>query len=168
MVFELLQHNLLKDLRDQEYKGFDPSSHIKPVAFQIVEGLIYLKELGIIHCDLKPENILYSDHKKKEVKIIDFGSSCSSCEEGFTYVQSRFYRAPEVVLGIKYDFQVDMWSLGCIIAELYMGAPIFPAIDENELLEFHGLICGIPPAHMIKKGKKREKFFTEKFKIKRS
>ncbi len=72
-------------------------------------------------------------------------------------------------MGLPYDFQIDMWSLGCIVAELYMGGPIFPGIDENELLEFHALICGIPTQAMIDKGKKKEKFFSEKgYKIKRS
>jgi len=75
-------------------------------------------------------------------------------------VQSRFYRAPEVALGIPYDHQIDMWSLGCIVAELYTGVPLFPGNDENELLEFHVLIAGNPPQHMIDKAKKREKFFN--------
>ena len=62
-----------------------------------------------------------------------------------------------------------MWSLGCIVAELYMGSPIFPGIDENELLEFHSLFCGIPPQYMIDKAKKKNKFFTDKnYKIIRS
>lgn len=76
---------------------------MKPLIYQIVEGLNYLKHISIIHCDLKPENILYSDSRKTSLKIIDFGSSCSSSEEGFSYVQSRFYRAPEVILGNPYD-----------------------------------------------------------------
>jgi dual specificity tyrosine-phosphorylation-regulated kinase 2/3/4 len=125
-----------------------------------VEGLNYLKHIQIIHCDLKPENILYSDESKGFIKIIDFGSSCSRSEEGYSYVQSRFYRAPEVILGLPYDNQVDMWSLGCIIAELYSGRPLFPGTDENEMLEFVALICGIVPQHMIDKGKKRDKFFN--------
>lgn len=53
-----------------------------------------------------------------------------------------------------------MWSLGCIVAELYMGSPIFPGIDENELLEFQFLMCGNPPQQMVEKAKKKEKFFN--------
>jgi serine/threonine protein kinase len=88
----------------------------------------------------------------------------------FTYVQSRFYRAPEVVLGIQYDQQIDMWSLGCVVAELYCGRPIFPAIDEHELLEFHTLMCGNPPSNMIDKGRNKHNFFkiNEKYKLIRS
>lgn len=93
-------------------------------------GLIELKKLKVVHCDLKPENILFmtNDINDMRVKIIDFGSSCFVGNQLYTYVQSRFYRAPEVLLGFpSYDFQVDMWSLGCIVAEMYTGHPIFPA-----------------------------------------
>ena len=55
-----------------------------------------------------------------------------------------------------------MWSLGCIIAELYNGKPLFPGQDENEMLEFHSLICGEIPVYMIDKGKKKERFFNLK------
>ena len=82
MVFELLQKNLYFDLKDNSFEGLEVDQ-IKFITFQIVQGLIYLKHSKVIHCDLKPENILYSDMTKKEVKIIDFGSSCTRCEEGF-------------------------------------------------------------------------------------
>lgn len=85
---------------------------------------------------MKPENIIYRDSRKKEIKIIDFGSGCESNSKGFTYVQSRYYRAPEVILGLPYCFPVDMWSLGCIVSELYSGVPLFPGQDENEMMEF--------------------------------
>ena len=118
------------------------------------------EEAGVIHCDLKPENILFTANEKHDtVKIIDFGSSCFHFKSGFTYVQSRYYRAPEILLGLPYDHAVDMWSFGCIIAELYTGRPLFPAIDENELLEFFTLIIGRVPHHMIHNAKKRHKFF---------
>jgi len=68
-----------------------------------LESLVYMKKLSVIHCDLKPENILYTNSLKNKVKVIDFGSGCFSSDSGFTYVQSRFYRAPEVVLGLPYD-----------------------------------------------------------------
>lgn len=67
-----------------------------------------------------------------------------------------------MVLGLPYDHQVDMWSLGCIVAELFTGRPIFPGIDENELLEFHILMFGNPPQHMIDKCSKQRKFFDVK------
>ena len=62
--------------------------------------------------------------------MIDFGSSCFDDEKLYAYIQSRYYRAPEIILGLGYNVQIDMWSFGCIIAELYSGYPLFPG--ENE------------------------------------
>ena len=90
-------------------------------------GLKQLEKLGVIHCDLKPENVLWKDNTHKKLKIIDFGSSCWSNKPGFTYVQSRFYRCPEIVLGLGYGTPADMWSVGCILYEIITGRPLFPA-----------------------------------------
>jgi len=114
-----------------------------------------LKKIKIIHCDLKPENIVFTDRTRQAVKIIDFGAACTEFKGGFTYVQSRFYRSPEVVLGLPYDAAVDMWSFGCIISEMVTGKPLFPAIDENELLELMVVRIGMPPQDMINNCKKR-------------
>lgn len=88
--------------------------------------------MEIIHCDLKPENILLKEENKSGIKIIDFGSSTFIDEKVYTYIQSRFYRAPEIMFGIPYTPAIDMWSLGCIIAELYIGYPLFPGESEND------------------------------------
>ena len=120
----------------------------------VVEGCLHLKEAGVVHCDLKPENILYTNNKRNEVKIIDLGSACSDLktEKPFEYVCSRYYRAPEIVLTrAKYSFPVDMWSIGCIIAELFTGTPIFPASSAHELIELQSLIAGGFPDHLIHK-----------------
>ena len=66
-------------------------------------------------------------------QVIDCGSSCFEDERVYTYIQSRFYRSPEVILGLPYDCAIDMWSLGCILAELYTGYPIFPGENEVHL-----------------------------------
>jgi serine/threonine protein kinase len=67
----------------------------------------------IIHCDLKPENILLRNSKKSAIKVIDFGSACFANQKTYTYIQSRFYRAPEILLNLPYSCSIDMWSLGC-------------------------------------------------------
>jgi dual specificity tyrosine-phosphorylation-regulated kinase 2/3/4 len=82
---------------------------------QILQGLLFLKKYSIIHCDLKPENILLKHKNKTGIKIIDIGSGCYEEEQMYTYIQSRYYRAPEIILGIPYTTAIDMWSLGCII-----------------------------------------------------
>ena len=94
-----------------------------------MQGLLFLKKYNIIHCDLKPENILLKQQNKTGIKIIDLGSGCYEQEQIYTYIQSRFYRAPEIVFGIPYTSAIDMWSLGCIIVELYQGFPLFPGED---------------------------------------
>jgi len=93
---------------------------------------MFLERARIIHCDLKPENILLKQANKSGIKIVDFGSSCFEDEIIYTYIQSRFYRAPEIILGLRYTIAIDMWSFGCIMAELYMGYPIFPGENEQE------------------------------------
>lgn len=74
-----------------------------------------------MHCDLKPENVLIKSYSRCEIKVIDLGSSCFITDNLCLYVQSRSYRAPEVILGHPYDQKIDIWSLGCILAELYTG-----------------------------------------------
>ena len=64
--------------------------------------------------------------------MIDFGSACFLKERVYTYIQSRFYRAPEIMLGVPYTMAIDMWSLGCILVELYISFPIFPGESEQD------------------------------------
>lgn len=71
------------------------------------------------------------DESWADIKIIDFGASCESYETGFTYIQSRAYRAPEVVLGIPYSHSIDMWAVGCILFEIIMDQQLFYPYDEN-------------------------------------
>lgn len=94
---------------------------LQSIAIQCLEALQFLHGLGLIHCDLKPENILVKSYSRCEVKVIDLGSSCFETDHLCAYVQSRSYRAPEVILGLPYDKKIDMWSLGCILAELCTG-----------------------------------------------
>jgi len=126
----------------------------------MVQGLKYMKNKSVIHCDMKPENVLFTDDTYSNIKIIDLGASCEHFSSGFTYVQSRYYRAPEIVVGNPYDHAVDMWSLGCIIFELISGSPLFPAVDENELLEFFQVTLGCLPDHMITSSKKQKQFYN--------
>jgi dual specificity tyrosine-phosphorylation-regulated kinase 2/3/4 len=75
---------------------------VRAIAIQLLQCLSHLASLNILHCDLKPENILIRDENTASVVVIDFGSSCLIDEVAFTYVQSRFYRAPEIILGLPY------------------------------------------------------------------
>ena len=128
LVFQLLHQNLYEFLREFQFKGISNDLIIR-FTIQILHGLLFFRKLSIVHCDLKPENILIKHKNKTGIKIIDVGSGCYQQEQIYTYIQSRFYRAPEVIIGIPYTCAIDMWSLGCIICELCIGYPMFPGED---------------------------------------
>jgi dual specificity protein kinase YAK1 len=108
---------------------------IRCFLIQILESMQVLVHANVVHCDLKPENILLEKYfiimiiainfffslSSPAIKLIDFGSACLEDRTVYTYIQSRFYRAPEVLVGVKYGASIDMWSLGCISAELFLG-----------------------------------------------
>ncbi|KAJ3266016.1 Dual specificity tyrosine-phosphorylation-regulated kinase [Chytriomyces hyalinus] len=102
-----------------------------------------------------------SQSPRYTVKVIDFGSSCYEHERIYTYVQSRFYRSPEVLLGIDYTSAIDMWSLGCILAELHTGYPLFPGENEQEQLSCIMELKGIPPPHIVAQGTRRKYHFEQ-------
>ena len=122
-------------------------------------SLVLLHHKRVIHCDLKPENILLAHPAHADIKVIDFGSSCFENEKVYTYIQSRFYRSPEVILGMSYGLPIDMWSLGCILAELYTGYPIFPGENEQEQLACIMEVFGPPEKHLIEKSTRKKLFF---------
>lgn len=117
----------------------------------------------MVHCDLKPENILLKQPNKSGIKVIDYGSSCFIGQRIYTYIQSRFYRAPEIIMGIPYTTAIDMWSFGCIIAELYTGYPIFPGENEMDQLGYIMEICGAPPKSVIDLASRRNLFFESNY-----
>ncbi|RMC02805.1 hypothetical protein DUI87_19996 [Hirundo rustica rustica] len=133
IAFELLGINLYELIKKNNFQGFSLSL-IRHFTRCVLRCLQVLYQERIIHCDLKPENILLYHNGQGSVKVIDFGSSCYEDQRVYTYVQSRFYRSPEVILGHPYAMAVDMWSLGCIIAELYTGYPLFPGENESDQL----------------------------------
>lgn len=100
-VFPVFGKNLYEHMRDRDFAAL-PMSFVKSTARQLLSALVHLKSLNILHCDIKPENVLIRDEGAAAVVLIDFGSSCLSSEATFTYIQSRFYRSPEVLLGLPY------------------------------------------------------------------
>eukprot|EP00658_Telonema_sp_P-2_P062266 TRINITY_DN50939_c0_g1_i1.p1 TRINITY_DN50939_c0_g1~~TRINITY_DN50939_c0_g1_i1.p1 ORF type:complete len:274 (-),score=44.61 TRINITY_DN50939_c0_g1_i1:172-993(-) len=99
------------------------------------------------------------DLANPKLRVIDFGSSCHENKRMYTYIQSRFYRAPEVMLGIPYTPAIDMWSFGCILAELANGYPIFPGENEADQMACIMEFMGAPPQDMIEKSPRRKYFF---------
>ncbi|XP_076942250.1 uncharacterized protein LOC143612062 [Bidens hawaiensis] len=138
-------------------------ARLQAITRQCLEALDYLHELGIIHCDLKPENILIKSYSRCEIKVIDLGSSCFKTDRLTLYVQSRSYRAPEVIIGLPYDQKVDLWSLGCILAELSSGDVLFPNDELVFLLARVIGMLGPIDFDMLARGQETSKYFTEEF-----
>ncbi|XP_042589589.1 homeodomain-interacting protein kinase 1 isoform X5 [Cyprinus carpio] len=162
LVFEMLEQNLYDFLKHSKFSPL-PLRHIRPILQQVATALMKLKSLGLIHADLKPENIMLVDPIRQpyRVKVIDFGSashvSKASCS---TYLQSRYYRAPEIILGLPFCEAIDMWSLGCVIAELFLGWPLYPGASEYDQIRYISQTQGLPPEYLLSAGTKTSRFFN--------
>ena len=159
MVFEPLAMNLREVLKKY---GKDVGLHVKAVRSytqQLFLALKLLKRANILHADIKPDNILVSE-SKLVLKLCDFGSASHAHENEITpYLVSRFYRAPEIILGIPYDFGIDMWSVGCTIYELYTGKIMFSGKTNNQMLKFFMDLKGKMPNKLIRKGTFKDQHF---------
>jgi dual specificity tyrosine-phosphorylation-regulated kinase 1 len=154
LVFEMMSLNLYQVLHKTQFRGV--SLHvIRDFAVQVLQSLAFLarEDVDIIHCDLKPENILLRRHatKKNEVKVIDFGSSCRADKRVYPYIQSRYYRSPEVLLGLPYTAAIDMWSLACTMVEMHTGTPLFSGSDQFEQVQQIVKVLGMVPDRMLDK-----------------
>ncbi|XP_047453505.1 dual specificity tyrosine-phosphorylation-regulated kinase 4 isoform X2 [Mugil cephalus] len=159
--FELLGVNLYELIKKNNFQGFSIAL-IRRFAHALLRCLQMLHREKIIHCDLKPENILLSQRGPGNIKVVDFGSSCYEQQRVYTYIQSRFYRSPEVILGHPYSMAIDMWSLGCILAELYTGYPLFPGESEVEQIACIMEVLGMPPNDFVQSASRRKLFFDSK------
>uniref|UniRef100_A0AAR2JL82 non-specific serine/threonine protein kinase n=1 Tax=Pygocentrus nattereri TaxID=42514 RepID=A0AAR2JL82_PYGNA len=161
LVFEMLEQNLYDFLKHSKFSPL-PLRHIRPILQQVATALMKLKSLGLIHADLKPENIMLVDPIRQpyRVKVIDFGSashvSKAVCS---TYLQSRYYRAPEIILGLPFCEAIDMWSLGCVIAELFLGWPLYPGASEYDQIRYISQTQGLPAEYLLSAGTKTTRFF---------
>ncbi|KAG7260020.1 hypothetical protein CRUP_008654 [Coryphaenoides rupestris] len=161
LVFEMLEQNLYDFLKQNKFSPL-PLKVIRPVLQQVATALRKLKSMGLIHADLKPENIMLVDPVRQpyRVKVIDFGSashvSKAVCS---TYLQSRYYRAPEIILGLPFCEAIDMWSLGCVIAELFLGWPLYPGSLEYDQIRYISQTQGPPGEHVLNVGTKTARFF---------
>ncbi|CAB1419468.1 unnamed protein product [Pleuronectes platessa] len=134
LVFELLDMDLHK------FRQISPGQHlqlkqIRPILQQLAASLVFLNSAGIIHADLKPDNIMLVDRVRQPLKLIDFGVAFDDPEKmtGVT-IQTLWYRSPEILYDEPFSGAIDVWSLGCIAAELSMGTPLFRANDEEDLM----------------------------------
>jgi p38 MAP kinase len=116
--------------------------------YQILRGLKYVHSAGVVHRDLKPSNILVNENC--DLKICDFGLARIQDPQMTGYVSTRYYRAPEIMLTWqKYDIEVDIWSAGCIFAEMLEGKPLFPGKDHVNQFSIITELLGTPPQDVI-------------------
>lgn len=162
-TFEILGLNLYEYSRSMRFRPL-ASSQMRSIAHDMLKALAFMHANNIIHCDMKPENVLMIPNSTNDVKVIDFGSSCIVGNQIYEYIQSRFYRAPEVILGASYGPPMDIWSFACIVAEMMTGHPLFPGEDENEQMQMYMEVLGAPPRALIEKCPRSKYFFTPDFK----
>lgn len=156
LVTELLSVNLHEHARyldEAQRRAYFTLGNLQRIARQVLTALRLIHSVRLIHCDIKPENIAFKSVPRCEVKVLDLGSSCYLTDTLSSYVQSRSYRAPEVILGCRYGTGVDVWSLGATLPELATGAVLFNVDSVTTLLTSMASVCGPIPAEMLQEGR---------------
>ncbi|KAK9255499.1 kinase-like domain-containing protein [Lipomyces tetrasporus] len=152
LVFEGMSKNLREVLKRFGRDAGINITAIRAYAQQIFLALLHLRRNNVLHADLKPDNILVNDGRNV-LKVCDLGSASDVSENAITpYLASRFYRAPELIIGLQYDFAVDMWSVGCTLFELYTGRILFPGSNNNQMLKVIMQTRGKIPHKLLRKG----------------
>ncbi|XP_038699923.1 serine/threonine-protein kinase AFC3 isoform X1 [Tripterygium wilfordii] len=181
IVFEKLGPSLFDFLKRNKYSPF-PVDLVREFGRQLLESVAYMHDLHLIHTDLKPENILLvsSEYiklpgykrsspndanfrclpKSSAIKLIDFGSTAFDNQCHSSIVSTRHYRAPEIILGLGWTYPCDLWSVGCILVELFSGGALFQTHENLEHLAMMERVLGPLPEHMIRRANQgAEKYF---------
>ena len=138
---------------------------VRAYAHQLFLALSLLRKCNILHADIKPDNILVNASKSM-LKLCDLGSATDISYENTAtmitpYLVSRFYRAPEIILGLPYDMAVDVWSIGCTLYELYTGRILFPGRSNREMLRLTMECKGRFNTKAMKKAKFGSDYFDD-------
>ncbi len=128
---------------------------IQQVIFSLLRSVSYLHSVRIAHVDIKPENIMFIEDPRTsgnyQVKLIDFGAATWLKTHHSSLIQTRFYRAPEVIIQSKWDEKADVWSVGCIMLEMYFGRRVFETHDSLEHLHLIEKFCGRIPQSLLQR-----------------
>uniref|UniRef100_A0A671VDK7 dual-specificity kinase n=1 Tax=Sparus aurata TaxID=8175 RepID=A0A671VDK7_SPAAU len=171
IAFELLGLSTYDFLKENNFQPF-PVEHIRHMAYQIIQAVRFLHKNKLTHTDLKPENILFIDSnydmeynpemkrdertlKHPDIKIVDFGNATYEHEHHTSVVSTRHYRAPEVILDLGWDHSCDVWSVGCILIEYYLGSTLFQTHDSKEHLAMMERVLGPIPPNLLQKTKRK-------------
>ncbi|KAK4797245.1 hypothetical protein SAY86_029571 [Trapa natans] len=154
LVLEYVTETVYKVSRQYvKMNHYMPMIYVQLYTYQICRALNYLHNvLGICHRDIKPQNLLVNPHTH-QLKVCDFGSAKKLVpgEPNISYICSRYYRAPELIFGAsEYTTAIDMWSVGCILAELFLGHPMFPGESGVDQIVEIIKILGTPTREEIK------------------
>ncbi|XP_022945815.1 serine/threonine-protein kinase prpf4B-like isoform X1 [Cucurbita moschata] len=161
LVFESLHMNLREVLKKFGRNIGLKLTAVRAYAKQLFIALKHLRNCGVLHCDIKPDNMLVNEGKNV-LKLCDFGNAMFAGKNEITpYLVSRFYRAPEIILGLPYDHPMDIWSVGCCLYELSTGKVLFPGPSNNDMLRLHMELKGPFPKKMLRKGAFTDQHFDQ-------
>ncbi|KAK0621742.1 hypothetical protein B0T17DRAFT_494869 [Bombardia bombarda] len=166
MVFENLSLNLREVLKKFGNNVGINMNATRAYAYQIFLALGHMRKCSIIHADLKPDNILVNENRNV-LKICDLGTAidrsdaATASTEITPYLVSRFYRAPEIILGLPYDYAIDVWSIGCTLYELYTGKILFTGDSNNQMLRNIMEIRGKLNAKLYRRGQLSNMHFDD-------
>ena len=159
IVFEKLDHGDLYSVIEAKPANL-PKAQVRQLTTSMLHCVHEIHSKGVIHCDIKPENFLLTSADATAVKIIDFGLSCLQTDLVRSHsFGSLFYSAPEVQLDAGYGMPIDMWSVGCIVAELCTGKPLFTGQSSEQQLALQTAMLGMPPAELLAPGNRSELYF---------
>ncbi|XP_076024898.1 dual specificity protein kinase CLK4-like [Genypterus blacodes] len=178
IVFELLGISTFEFLRQNHFRPFSVEQ-IRHMAYQIFRAVCFLHRNKLTHTDLKPENILFVcseynlSHNNKtnrkertprslDVKVVDFGTATFDHQHHESLVSTRHYRAPEVILDLGWNQSCDVWSLGCVLMEFYLGRTLFQTHDSKEHLAMMEKVLGPIPPHLLKQTSKQDYVHEER------
>ncbi|KAM6953295.1 dual specificity protein kinase CLK4-like [Aplochiton taeniatus] len=179
IVFELLGLSTYDFLKQNTFQPF-PVEHIRHMAYQVIRAVRFLHKNKLTHTDLKPENILFIDSeydmkynprmkrdertlKNADVKVVDFGNATYEHDHHTSVVSTRHYRAPEVILDLGWDHACDVWSIGCILVEYYLGSTLFQTHDSKEHLAMMERVLGPIPTNLLQKTRHRR--YVHRYKL---
>jgi len=164
LVFELMGYNVRQALKVHGKGRGLTLSAVHAYTFQLFIALRLIKKCGIVHADIKPDNMLIGGPEGKDLKklkICDLGSGLDAKTECdiTSYLVSRFYRAPEIMVGLPYDYAIDVWAVGCTLFELLTGKILFKGSTNNGMLKQIIEVCG-GTSKMLRKGQCSKRHFT--------
>lgn len=158
MVMPLLHRSLFEGIC-QTQSTLELLNSIRVIMTQLMQALTFIHANGVIHCDLKPDNILFQGESTNSICVIDLGSATIQPNGQGQYIQSRFYRSPEVILDLPYNSMIDIWSAGCVAAELYLDFAIFACECESDVIHSMSIFLGNFSDELLQASNNWWKFF---------